>query len=281
MESIVNPRLPAKPYISIVMAIMNVAEEFKKTLDGLDRQEFKSFELLVADCNSTDDPARYIANRPYPIFHYVQADEGIYDAWNKVLPYARGEWVIFMGAGDTFHHASSLRKAVDYLLRFDEKVLMAYGQVNVIGENGKVLTTIGKPWDEIFDEIINFGEFPHQATFQRTRSFNEFGLFDKRLTIVADKDMIFRLASVVKPVFFPVLLSNFLYGGVSNAHQSKEKTIRQHIDLCNSHGYRLNTIWVEVKLFAMKAIRGTIGDRSGDLMTDLYRQFTGRARRFK
>ena len=269
------------PFVTIVVAIRNVAAELKDSLDTFSRQTRRDFEVLIADCNSADDPAQHFAGRDYPITHVVQSDTGIYDAWNKVLPQARGEWLIFLGAGDTFAAADTLEKAVHILGNLPDQVLMAYGQVNVVGENGEVLRQCGAPWPLALAEISRFDMFPHQATFQRRRTLAEYGLFDASYRIAGDTDMILRLAAKHAPFHFDLTVANFRYGGTSSSPNGRLSSIREMIRVMKAHGVPNRSTKFLVKAATLDLMNRLLPERVLHRMINFYRVVTGRKARYR
>ncbi|MBC2835120.1 glycosyltransferase [Gemmobacter straminiformis] len=267
--------------MTIVVSIRNAAVDLSKTLDNFALQTFVNFEVLIADCNSTDDPAQYVTARPYPIVHIVQTDYGIYDAWNRVLPQARGRWVIFMGAGDTFKCPNTLQDAAEFLSRLPDNVLMAYGRVDVLGENGNLMYDCGAPWSQALNHIRRFELFPHQATFQRTDTFTRFGLFDAQYRIAGDRDMILRLAAVFEPVFFPQTVANFRYGGTSSVPEKRLMSIFEMSAVMAKHNIKPKSSFPLIKATVLNLLTYVLPESVLYRMVDAYRIATGRKRRYQ
>lgn len=267
---------------TIVIAIRNAAVDLPATLDSLNTQTLRDFEVIIADCNSTDNPAQVLQDRPYPIQHVVQSDTGIYDAWNKVLPHARGEWVMFMGAGDQLATNQTLASAAGYLATLPHETLIAYGKIDAIGENGQVLHTTGKPWPRQLCEIAAFFSYPHQATFQRRRSFAEHGYFDSQLAIAGDIDMVLRLAKVCTPTFIDAKIACFQFGGISNRPESRKDVVNEHFAVLKRYSIkpekRLLVMW---KAQVVTVLNSYVPQKVLHVIIDLYRQITGRKLRFR
>jgi glycosyltransferase involved in cell wall biosynthesis len=268
------------PFITIIIAIRNVARELKITLDSIEEQTFKNVEVLIPDCNSTDDPAALIKNYSFPIRHVVQSDTGIYDAWNKVLPLATGQWVVFFGAGDSFAEALALEKSVAALEQLPKETIMAYGKVNVLGENGAILGVNGAAWPTALKNIARFDMFPHQATFQRRSSFETYGLFSTTYEIAGDTEMIFRLAEIKEPAHFDVVVSNFRYGGKSSHFKSRKLAIDEMTKLLTAHGIAHRRIAPQIKLSLLRFGSLCLPENAIQFLINSYRVMTGRKRRY-
>ena len=103
------------PLISVITVCYQAAEPLEKTILSVRQQYYQPLEFIVVDGGSTDGTRDIIARHQDIITRWVsEPDCGIYDAMNKGVSMATGEWVIFMNAGDTF-------AANDVLLRIFKK----------------------------------------------------------------------------------------------------------------------------------------------------------------
>lgn len=92
------------PLISIITITYNAAKELPPTMESISRQTFKDFEHLIIDGASKDDTldvARRLGTDKLKILS--EPDKGLYDAMNKGLSHAKGKYILFLNAGDSFH----------------------------------------------------------------------------------------------------------------------------------------------------------------------------------
>lgn len=101
--------------ISVITVTYNNLEGLKKTYDSVAGQSAANFEWVVVDGGSTDGSAEFIQNCRRVNQSISEQDHGIYDAMQKGLRMSRGEWIIFMNAGDRFSGQDSLRIIGDNL----------------------------------------------------------------------------------------------------------------------------------------------------------------------
>lgn len=105
--------------LSIITISKNNATGLAKTLDSLEGQLTDQMELLVIDGASTDDSLKVIQNYRKQINRYVsESDDGIYAAMNKGLQFAKGEYIYFLNAGDSWNKSLNLSEV---LLMGDEQ----------------------------------------------------------------------------------------------------------------------------------------------------------------
>lgn len=96
------------PLITIVTVTYNAAAELPATLESLASQTYRDFEHLIIDGASTDETLA-VARRLSPSARIVsEPDKGLYDAMNKGLRAATGDFILFLNAGDSFHSADDL-----------------------------------------------------------------------------------------------------------------------------------------------------------------------------
>ena len=106
------------PLISIITITYNEEKYLEKTIQSVINQNYKNFEYIVIDGNSTDNTVNIIKKYKNNIDCYInEKDSGIYDAMNKGINKANGRWINFMNGGDTFANNSVLKNLniVNYL----------------------------------------------------------------------------------------------------------------------------------------------------------------------
>lgn len=99
------------PLISVITINYNNAEGLRKTLLSTFAQTYKDFEYIIVDGGSTDGSRELIAEYEVCFTKWVsEADDGIYDAMNKGVALASGEYVLFMNSGDVFFNEDVLAR---------------------------------------------------------------------------------------------------------------------------------------------------------------------------
>jgi len=97
----VSGHLNSSGKISIIIVTRNASETLQNCLDSIYRQTHAGIEIIIIDGDSTDDTVEILKkNSPRIAFWKSEPDEGIYDAMNKAVTYATGNWVYFLGADD-------------------------------------------------------------------------------------------------------------------------------------------------------------------------------------
>lgn len=166
--------------ISIITINYNNLEGLKKTMASVLGQTWKGFEYIVIDGGSTDGSAAYIESQSSQIDYWVsEPDTGIYNAMNKGIKVAKGEYLLFLNSGDHFFSNQILHQNYKSLKLYD----IIYYNLKVVGEKE---TFIKKYPEELrFSYFVN-DTLPHPASFIRKEVFNKIGLYDESLKIVSD-----------------------------------------------------------------------------------------------
>jgi putative colanic acid biosynthesis glycosyltransferase len=93
-------------FLSIITVTLNNCDGLKKTAQSITYQTFKDFEWIIIDGNSTDGTKKFLKNCEANIIS--ETDDGLYDAMNKGMKRAKGQYLLFLNAGDIFASASTL-----------------------------------------------------------------------------------------------------------------------------------------------------------------------------
>lgn len=120
--------------ISIIMATYNAAAQLERTLRSVERQCYPHWEIIVQDGGSTDGTLEILESHRASVSWVSEPDRGIYDAWNKAVARAGGDWALFLGADDFLMNDNVLAQCVHFLKKFDDDIVFAYG-VLLMGAN--------------------------------------------------------------------------------------------------------------------------------------------------
>jgi len=222
------------PRLSIVLATWQAAPTLDACLRSTIEQSFENWELLVADGASTDGTVDIIRRFEGHITWWnSEKDDGIYDAWNKTLAHARGEYVCFIGADDKWADADSLTRLFDAI--GDDEYDLVTSQGNFYNsETGKSFT-LGSAWDyKRFGPrmiICHPGLIHHRSLFER------YGLFDASYSITGDLDFLLRLPENMRTLHVESITLVIGMDGVSRQYVGKRlKEQRQALSRCGRYG---------------------------------------------
>ncbi len=165
--------------------IENVLESFSEGLD---------YEYIIIDGGSTDGTCRIIETYLDRLSYFIsEPDSGIYDAMNKGVKLATGDWIVFMNCGDYFYSPDSIAFR-DILLGFSDlrSYQIVYGHT-IVKQSGDVIKI---DQEYVRPSFFMFNTICHQSVFFNNSVFEKVGLFDLRYKIIADKALLFRVAQL-------------------------------------------------------------------------------------
>ena len=200
----------SKVLVSIIIPTYNSIAYIPKAIDSILAQNFKNFEILIVDNLSADGTLdcieKYKLNDDRIKLH-TEKDDGIYDAMNKGIALAKGEWLYFMGSDDTLFDADVLVKVAEYLTLENDIV---YG--DSIWKPGGIKETGEWNYETFIEANIN-----HQRIFYRKTVFEKYGLFNTKYKIAADHETNIRFFcnEQIRKKYIPVTVCNFYSGGFS------------------------------------------------------------------
>ena len=168
------------PKVSVVTVTYNCVDLVEGTLRNVLKQTYSDLEYIVIDGNSTDGTRQVIERYADRLAYWVsEPDSGIYDAMNKGICAATGEWVLFMNAGDYFLRPTTVEEVFGWYEDRGE-TLIAGGTRCFVKEGyfDRMPKAPGK-------DVWRWNMFPHQGAFIRLSVHKE-NLFSRNLKIVAD-----------------------------------------------------------------------------------------------
>mgnify|MGYP000055100130 FL=1 len=170
------------PIISVITVCYNAAASLEETMLSVLNQTYDKVEYIVIDGGSKDGTLDIIKKYANRLAYWTsEPDKGIYDAMNKGISKATGNWVNFMNAGDLFIDNEVLSKC--FKNNFYDNVDILYGDVIYNYKFGKRMVEAGN-----IQQIINHMVFSHQSTFVR-RTLMQKG-FDIKWKLAADYNLL-------------------------------------------------------------------------------------------
>lgn len=212
------------PELSIITINYNNADGLQKTMQSVFAQSFTNYEFLIVDGASTDGSKNLLEKNTGRITFWVsEKDDGIYNAMNKGIKKASGEYVIFLNSGDVLYEPNVLERALPFLKNAD----LVYGDL-VINEKDREWT---KYYNESLDlEYFTRDTLPHQGSFIKKSLFEQIGLYDETLKIVGDWKFFLQAVCIykVRALYINQVISVYDYTGISSSPefyslQKKEK----------------------------------------------------------
>ena len=168
--------------LSIITVNLNNRDGLQKTIDSVVSQTFKDFEWIVIDGGSTDGSKELIEQYADHFAYWVsEPDKGIYNAMNKGIKVAKGEYLQFLNSGDWLWEETTLQKV--FSEKNDEDII--YGDcIEADGERSI--------FPEKFDTLFLYrGNINHQASFSKASLFQN-QLYSEDYRIASDWELLLR-----------------------------------------------------------------------------------------
>jgi glycosyltransferase involved in cell wall biosynthesis len=195
-----EPGTSYQPVVSIVTVTYNHAKCLGRAVDSVASQSYPHIQYIVVDNASKDGTLEIIQGHRDVVDAWVsEADSGIYDAMNKGIALARGEWLLFLGADDELAGPRIIEECVAQLRGYEEsheaKLAMAFGEV--VYSNGYHFRS------RLGAAILLHNTIHHQAALYSRALFRDFR-YDTTLKRIAD----YELNLIVYQRRLPVLALN-------------------------------------------------------------------------
>lgn len=204
---------------SIVTITFRNAIGLRATGDSVRAQTFRGFEWLVVDGGSTDGTVDYLKELPEGVASWTsEPDRGLYDAMNKGLERARGDYVIFLNAGDALAHESVLAQVSAAIDASPSPAAFVYGDSIDVYPTGEEYYRPSRSHRAVWRGMFT----SHQSMFFRR---DDIGTLRHSLALrySADYDFVARFLRVhaARVVYVPVAVSRFDMSGQSVLHRRK------------------------------------------------------------
>lgn len=218
------------PYITIVTVVYNGVQTIENTIKSVVNQKYLNFEYIIIDGGSTDGTIDIIERyRDRINFFKSEPDNGIFDAMNKGLVLAKGEWISFMNSGDMFYTLDILNEVFS---KDNDLYHMIYGNVCLYDKNDNYF------FKSKTNKIkINLNAICHQSVFIKVKSHPLFSL-DYKLS--ADHDLIYKLVKKKRIRYIDLCISKILIGGVSS---NLKRTRREKLRISMKNGNLIDVLF--------------------------------------
>ena len=239
--------------ISIVTITYNAAKVLQRTLDSIRCQSYRDIEHLIIDGASKDDTLRmaeaYKQQASYAVIIQSEPDKGIYDAMNKGLRRATGDYIVFMNAGDSFHNERTLEKIFGGERkeeRGEKQPAVLYGDTDIVDMEGRFLRKrhLSVPNHLTWRSFRQGMLVCHQAFYARLDIARDIP-YDLQYRHSADVDWCIRVMKEAERRHLPLVrvpgvVADFLDGG--DTTQNHRASLKERFTVMRHHYGLLTTL---------------------------------------
>ncbi len=215
------------PLVSIITPTLNASKTLKNCIESVANQNYPRLEHWIIDGLSTDSTIEIVKEyaSKYPHLRYIsEKDTGIYNAMNKGIRLAQGEWLYFLGADDRLYNYDVLRNVFER--NIDKNIGIVVGNIMIEFAN-----YIHSYQNTKFDKYYFAGEsIYHQAIMMNKKVFELAGNFDESYKICADTKMeydAFRLG--FQYLYVDVIIASYSGTGISSNRKYVDLTRKERV----------------------------------------------------
>jgi glycosyltransferase involved in cell wall biosynthesis len=262
---------------SIITVTYNAARWLERTIQSVISQSFPNIEYIIIDGNSTDGTLDIIKKYQSSITHWLsEPDKGLYDAMNKGLKLASGDYVWFINAGDRLYTENTVQEIVNKIkagtsefgeiagqARHDRLLILPdiiYGETEIVDTEGKQLAMRRlKAPEKLSWKSFRMGMLVCHQSFIVKRKIAE--SYDLHYRFTSDYDWCIRCLKKADTVFNThLILSQFLEAGLSAANRKESLKERYRI-MCKNYGKfatQIRHIWFAIRFYTAKWTKKTV-----------------------
>jgi glycosyltransferase involved in cell wall biosynthesis len=251
------------PVLSIITVVYNGMNYLEQTLKSVFAQTYQHYEYILVDGGSTDGTLDIIKQNEDRISYWIsEKDNGIYDAMNKGIALARGQYVFFLNADDYLTEDTVLE---DVMKQMTEDADGYCGYINFVDQAGVKLYRQGPREGDLYAYVMHQG-------FIYKRSLHDYMLYNTTYKVNADYD--FYLNMLLKKCNFlygDIVISNMRVDGTSGNLGFISAAETLHIHLRNRLPVFKSITKFQIKLLRL-LMRRVVGFIGGDFLIRLYRK---------
>lgn len=216
-----------KPLLSIITINRNNSDGLRNTMESVLTQDFADYEYIIIDGKSSDDSVSVISDylntttgRKHISYWISESDTGIYNAMNKGIQKAKGEFIALVNSGDSYV-PGILKEVAEIAKKHKGEIL--YG-ANSTYKDGKFVSVYGHSFDRIPEGIM----IAHLTSFVHHSIYEKYGLYDETYKIAGDFELFNKFYVNNVPTFYMnKIICNFDLDGVSNTNPLVFKEVEE------------------------------------------------------
>jgi len=209
----INPAVASEPLVTVITAVFNGNDCLANCIESVLSQDYPQVEHIILDGGSNDGTVETIRRYEDRLALWIsEPDSGVYDAWNKGLQLARGEWIAFLGADDIY--LAGAISTYMKLARENPEAEFLSSQARLDHPTGYA-PVFGGPWE--WPRFATAMSTIHVGTMHRRSLFERYGEFDTSYRIAADYEFLLRPREQLLTAFSPATTVVMRAGGLSDS----------------------------------------------------------------
>lgn len=245
---------------TIITCTFNASKYIDRTLKSVRSQSYPHIEHFIIDGVSKDDTVKkaqtYAYDSRYPVIVKSEPDKGLYDAMNKGIQLAKGDYIIFLNAGDEFAEEDTLTSVAEQL-KGKQLPGVIYGNTDIVDENGNFLRKRRlAPPEKLSWRSFKHGMLVCHQSFYAKTDIAQKVPYNLNYKLSADVDWCIRIMKEAEQQGLALwnthmTLSSYLEGGMSV--QSHRASLKERFNVMSDHYGKIATIGMHL-WFVVRAI---------------------------
>jgi|Laugresp1bdmlbsn_1035097.scaffolds.fasta_scaffold03376_3 glycosyltransferase involved in cell wall biosynthesis len=224
--------------ISIITINYNDLKGLQKTFNSVVNQTNKDFEYIVIDGGSSDGGKEFLEQNSDPLAYWIsEKDSGVYNAMNKGIKAAKGEYLLFLNSGDFLVDDDVIEKVIENI---DSKHSFYYG--NLFYSLDDKRTLIWTPPAKLSFSYFFQHSLPHPASFIKRDLFEKYFLYNEKYKIVSDWEFfIYCICKMDEPYkYININIADFDNSGISSTSNNMDLIQSEKEDVFNKYFQQFN-----------------------------------------
>lgn len=249
------------PKFTIITITYNAARWLERTVVSILSQSYPNIEYLIIDGGSKDGTVDIIKQYAPGIAYWIsEPDKGLYDAMNKGLKQATGDYIWFINAGDTLQSAATVQRIAMKIGKRSSLPDVIYGETSIVDAEGKPLGMRRlKAPKQLSWKSFRMGMLVCHQSFIAKRTIAP--EYDLQYRLSADYDWCIRCLKQAKSIYnTKMILSNYLEEGLST--QQRKASLKERYEvMCKYYGKFATIIlhgWFALRFYYAKWFKGRV-----------------------
>jgi len=213
------------PLVSVITAVFNGQQYIVNCIESVLQQDYPYIEYIVIDGGSSDGTIDLLRQYDDRIaFWSSEPDRGVYDAWNKGLAIAQGEWICFVGADDEFL-PGAISAYMQLAAQEPEAEYLSSRERWV--QNSGYERLKGGPWS--WKTFSRWNCASHVGSMHRRSLFDRLGTYNLTFSPVADYEFLLRAGDRLRTAYMPIVTTKVRAGGMTDTRNALTEATRAKI----------------------------------------------------
>lgn len=269
-----------RPLITVITSTYNAAKHLPSVIGSIRGQTYGNLEWIVVDGASNDGTLDILRQNEDVIDYWMsEPDQGIYDAWNKGIRHAKGDWILFLGADDYLWAQDVLQKMAPVLDSAYPACRVVYGKIALVNQAGEGIYYLGEAWQKVQSRFRSVMCLPYPALFLHRDLFQAHGVFDASFRISGDYEFLLRELKGREAIFVDHVISGMTLGGISSDPASSERMLLEMRRATRKNGRLfpgLPWLLAASRYVLRRLLWWLLGERGARYFLDLGRRLMGK-----